>query len=237
MKKIGVVIPACNEEAYIEHCLLALKTAQLEFFQSLESVESLFEIKILVVLDTCTDQTAQKVQKMAVESIQCDFQCVGKTRHLGIQQLIAQGCDWICCTDADSRVQPDWFKVMLEHQPTEVICGVVELDEWDHLSPGTRFKYLSHYQNRMNHHHVHGANLCFKSDVYIKNQGFEQLACHEDVEFIQRLERANVQITWSNRLRVLTSSRLSSKVTEGFASFLQNLETQEAVEKPIIVYK
>ena len=33
MKKIGVVIPACNEEAYIERCLLALKSAQTYFFQ------------------------------------------------------------------------------------------------------------------------------------------------------------------------------------------------------------
>ncbi len=31
MKKIGVVIPACNEEAYIERCLLALKSAQTYF--------------------------------------------------------------------------------------------------------------------------------------------------------------------------------------------------------------
>ena len=36
MKKIGVVIPACNEEAYIERCLLALKSAQTYFLRHLK---------------------------------------------------------------------------------------------------------------------------------------------------------------------------------------------------------
>ena len=90
MKKIGVVIPACNEEAYIERCLLALKSAQLYFFQYFKSIENLPEIQILVVLDNCTDNTAVKVQQMGIQAISCDFRNVGKARHLGVQQMIGQ---------------------------------------------------------------------------------------------------------------------------------------------------
>ena len=81
MNKIGVVIPACNEEAYIERCLLALK-AQFEFYQYLGSSENIPEIKILVVLDSCTDQTAIKAVQLGIEVISCNFRSVGKTRHL-----------------------------------------------------------------------------------------------------------------------------------------------------------
>lgn len=237
MKKIGVVIPACNEEAYIERCLLALKKAQVYFYQTLGLSEHLPEIKILVVLDSCTDGTATRVKQLGVATLHCDFRCVGQTRHLGIQQMVGQGCDWICCTDADSCVQQDWFKVMWQHQPAEVICGVVELDHWQHLSPRTRLEYLAHYQDEMNHRHVHGANLCFKTEVYKKFNGFSQLDCHEDVEFVQRLQAAQVNILWSNRLRVMTSSRLQSRVAAGFAGFLHMLEQQEAFKKPISLYK
>ena len=50
MKKIGVVIPACNEEAYIERCLLALKSAQTYFFQYFKIIENLFTFNNLIEL-------------------------------------------------------------------------------------------------------------------------------------------------------------------------------------------
>lgn len=39
MNKIGVVIPACNEEAYIERCLLVLKKHNLNFINTLVHLE------------------------------------------------------------------------------------------------------------------------------------------------------------------------------------------------------
>lgn len=237
MKKIAVVIPACNEEAYIERCLKALKSARLYFFQHVGKLAVLPEIKILVVLDSCTDSTASKVQQSGIQTISCHFKNVGKARHLGVQHMIEQGCDWICCTDADSFVQRDWFQVMLQHQPADVICGVVDLDECGHLSTLARQTYLSHYQDKMDHRHIHGANLCFKAASYLQVNGFQQLDCHEDVDFIHRLEHVGAKIIWSNQLRVTTSSRLSSKIAAGFAHFLQNLELKEAVEKPISLCK
>lgn len=237
MKKIGVVIPACNEEAYIERCLLALKSAQIYFSQYFEKSAVLPEIKIVVVLDSCTDATASKVQQLGIQAIAGHFQNVGKARHLGIQQMIEQGCDWICCTDADSFVQRDWFQVMLQHQPTDAICGVVDLDEWGHLSALTRQAYLNHYQDKMDHRHIHGANLCFKTESYLQVQGFQHLDCHEDVDFIRRLEQVGAKIIWSNQLRVTTSSRLNSKTAAGFAHFLQNLELKQTAKKPISLCK
>ncbi|WP_236761082.1 glycosyltransferase family 2 protein [Acinetobacter sp. NCu2D-2] len=108
----------------------------------------------------------------------------------------------------------------------DIMCGVVEVSSWAHLSQTTQHEYLSHYQDCMNHRHIHGANLCFKSKVYQALGGFQALTCHEDVEFIQRAEAHHFNILWTNQLRVKTSSRLQSRVTHGFAHFLENLESK-----------
>lgn len=230
MKKIGVVIPACNEEEEIEHCLQALEQARQKFYQDMPQSHGI-QIQILVVMDSCTDATAEKLNTYNVLAISCNYRCVGKTRDLGIQHLIQQGYDWICCTDADSRVHPDWFKTMLLHQPTHVICGVVEIAQWEHLSLATQKKYLHHYQDHMGHRHIHGANLCFKASSYKLLGGFKPMPCHEDVDLVKRAEKMGMHITWSNQLRVVTSSRLISRVREGFSQFLWSIERQNQDNK------
>ncbi len=142
MKKIGVVIPACNEEAEIASCLQALEQAKQHFYSKGISTKAI-DIQILVVLDSCTDGTAEKISSYNILTISCSYRCVGKTRDLGIQYLIEKGCDWICCTDAD---------------------------------------------------------------------------------LVKRAEQIGLHITWSNQLRVITSSRLISRVCDGFSQFLWGIE-------------
>ena len=122
MKNIGVVIPACNEEDYIERCLTALQNAERHF------QKQWFDLKdpppcihICVVLDSCQDHTAYKIQKFNVDGIECFFRCVGQSRDLGIQHLIEIGCDWICSTDADSCVDLNWFNTLYQLQHADVI--------------------------------------------------------------------------------------------------------------------
>ena len=195
MKNIGVVIPAHNEEQQIEACLKALQQAQ---FYLRQHVVSPPVIKILLVLDKCSDNTEYHVKHHAIEYVCCDFGCVGKSRALGVQRLIDAGYEWIACTDADSQVSPHWFIAMLQHQPTDVICGVVEIQDWGDLHVAAQQQYLMHYQDRMHHRHIHGANLCFKSCCYSAVAGFQALSCHEDVDLIQRFLAVGCQITWSN---------------------------------------
>jgi len=230
MKKIGVIIPACNEEAEIESCLQALERARQHFYSKGISTKEI-DIQILVVLDSCTDGTAEKISSYNILTISCSYRCVGKTRDLGIQYLIEKGCDWICCTDADSRVHPDWFENMQLHQPTHVICGVVEIANWEHLSSSTKQQYLRHYQDRMGHRHIHGANLSFRASSYKRLGGFKPMPCHEDVDLVKRAEQIGLHITWSNQLRVITSSRLISRVCDGFSQFLWGIERQNLDNK------
>ena len=218
--KIGIVIPAHNEAMTIAQCLASVQTA-------IEQLPLTIKASILVVLDSCTDDTQSIVKAEGVDYLYCDYHCVGQVRDMGIRHAITNGATWIACTDADSTVPMDWLLQQIEHisqQPTDMICGVVDVASWAHLTPQTREDYIAHYQDKMGHRHIHGANLSFSSAAYLAVDGFAHLPCHEDVDLVKRFEDQGYAITWSNRVRVQTSSRLQARATKGFAAFLANLE-------------
>ncbi|MGM8899286.1 MULTISPECIES: glycosyltransferase family 2 protein [unclassified Psychrobacter] len=218
--KIGIVIPAHNEASTISACLESVQTA-------IERLPSIITAYPLVVLDSCTDGTLSIVKHLAVNHISCEYHCVGRARDLGIRHAIAKGATWIACTDADTVVTTDWLVHQIAHitqQSTDMICGVVSIDDWTNLSPQTRHDYVAHYQDKMGHRHIHGANLSFSSRAYLAVGGFSLLPCHEDVDLVKKFETQGYAITWSNRVRVITSSRVNGRVNDGFAAFLSNLE-------------
>ncbi len=218
--KIGIVIPAHNEALTITNCLASVQTA-------IEQLPPTIAAYLLVVFDSCTDDTLALVKAAGVDYICCDYQCVGRGRDMGIRHAITQGATWLACTDADSIVTTDWLVQQIAHithQPTDMICGVVSVDSWAHLTPQTREDYSNHYQDIMGHRHIHGANLSFSGEAYLAVGGFAPLSCHEDVDLVKRFETRGYAITWSNHVRVITSSRLEARATEGFAAFLANLE-------------
>lgn len=221
---IAIVIPAHNEALTISKCLASVQTA-------IEQLPSTITTTVLVVLDSCSDDTLTLVKHAGVDYLCCDYQCVGQVRDLGIRHAITSGATWLACTDADSLVTADWLTQQIahiNHHPTAMICGVVDVDDWAHLTPQTRKDYIAHYQDKMGHRHIHGANLSFSSAAYLAVGGFAALPCHEDVDLVKKFEKQNFTITWSNRVRVITSSRLQARAAEGFAAFLANLETSHS---------
>lgn len=217
---IGVVIPAHNEAMSITNCLMSVQAA-------IEQLPPDISAHPLVVLDSCTDETPALVKAAGVDFICCEYQCVGQARDLGVRQAMANGATWLACTDADSVVTTDWLVQQITHmrqRATDMICGVVSVDSWAHLTPQTQKDYLAHYQDRMGHRHIHGANLSFSSASYLAVGGFAPLPCHEDVDLVNKFETQGHAITWSNDVRVITSSRLQARASEGFAAFLNTLE-------------
>lgn len=218
---IAVVIPAHNEADNIAACLSAVNTA----IEALHQVYAI-PVQVWVVLDSCDDDTQAIVQAMSIDYLCCALRCVGAVRDLGLRHAIQQGANWLACTDADSQVAPDWLIAQVRHQPTEMICGVVSINDWAHLTPATKAQYLAHYQDTMGHQHIHGANLSFSAQAYVAVGGFDAIACHEDVGLVKKFQAQHRDITWSNQVRVTTSSRLEARADEGFAYFLNNLEAQ-----------
>ncbi|WP_296404695.1 glycosyltransferase [Psychrobacter sp.] len=227
--KIGIVIPAHNEAETISDCLASVQIA-------IDQLPSFIEAYPLVVLDSCTDNTLDLVMSKGVDYLILNYRCVGQVRDTGIRHVISQGATWVACTDADSLVNPDWLIQQGAHiedssskqghcsKSCDMICGVVSINDWDHLTDKTKKKYLAHYQDMMGHRHIHGANLSFSSEAYLKVGGFANMPCHEDVDLVKRFEAKGYNIVWSNKVRVVTSSRLQARAKEGFAAFLTNLE-------------
>ena len=224
--KIGIVIPAHNEAMTMTNCLTSVQTAMTQLPPTITAYP-------LVVLDSCTDETLALVKAAGVDYLCCHYHCVGRVRDMGIRHAIKNGATWIACTDADSIVTVDWLIQQIAHmtqQPTDMICGVVSVDSWAHLAPQTRQDYINHYQDSMGHRHIHGANLMFSSEAYLTVGGFDPLPCHEDVDLVKKFEAQGYAITWSNQVRVITSSRLEARAAEGFAAFLANLEKSHLSE-------
>lgn len=214
---IGILIPAHNEEQYLEHCLQAALHAGSHPSLGGETVQ------ILVVLDSCSDNSAQIVGEHPVQSLALSARNVGQARAAGAHHLLEQGARWISCTDADSRVAPDWLVAQLA-LGTDAVCGTVTVDVWSQgFDSQAQIRYHQAYQARDDHRHIHGANLGISAEAYRRAGGFEPLACDEDVQLVRQLERCGASIAWSHRPQVITSARLDSRARGGFGDYLKSL--------------
>jgi len=221
---IGILIPAHNEQDLLEQCLSAAVRASKHGLLAGEPVE------VLVVLDSCTDRSAQIVSGFPVLSLHIDARNVGQARAAGAQVLLERGARWISCTDADSRVAEDWLVAQLG-LGADAVCGTVTVEHWDpSFDESAQIRYHSHYQARDGHRHIHGANLGVSADAYRWAGGFAPLTCDEDVQLVRQLELLGADIAWSHRPQVHTSARLDSRARGGFGDYLRKL-VQLDIEK------
>ena len=82
---IGILIPAHNEEEWLDDCLQAALRAGGHPMLAGEPVE------ILVVLDSCTDRSAHIVSQYPVQALSIEARNVGQARAIGAQQLLERG--------------------------------------------------------------------------------------------------------------------------------------------------
>ncbi|WP_426108746.1 glycosyltransferase [Pseudomonas sp. TWR1-1-4] len=214
---IGVVIPAHNEERCISACLASI----LESACHPDIKDQV--VKIVVVLDACSDDTRALVSMHEVSQLSVSFKNVGKARAVGSQCLLDDGALWLAFTDADTVVPADWLARQIAFK-ADAVCGTVEVDNWSEYSDLARAKYLELYQFTENHRHVHGANLGMSAHAYERAGGFKHLSAHEDVRMVADLESAGARIVWTASNPVITSARKDFKCQGGFGEYLAGLE-------------
>ncbi|OZI60628.1 glycosyltransferase [Bordetella genomosp. 11] len=214
---IGVCIPAHNEEDTVQACLASIRKACMHPGLKGERVVA------VLVLDSCTDRTAEYAGPSRVAQLRVACRNVGQARAVGADYLIAAGARWLAFTDADTTVSTSWLADQLSLQAAAV-CGTVGVADWTghgRHAHEAKWHFQSAYRDRDGHRHIHGANLGIASDAYLRAGGFRALACHEDRDLVERLERAGETIAWSALPRVSTSARPYSRVAEGFAAALR----------------
>ncbi len=219
--RIGVVVPAHNEEDLLPACIAALETAAaaVEVF-----------VDIVVVLDTCTDLSSSIAKRVSTIAVQA--RNVGTARRAGFTHLLdrrpggtAARSMWLATTDADSAVPPQWLAAQLDHAAAgaDIVAGTVQVSDWHGWPATVRHAYNHHYARARHtdgHGHVHGANLAMAADVYLALGGFGNLAADEDVTLVELAVRSGHTVTWAEDLAVSTSARAIARAPAGFAAHL-----------------
>jgi glycosyltransferase involved in cell wall biosynthesis len=215
--RVGVVVPAHNEQRLLPGCLAALRCAAA-------AVD--VPVHLLVVLDTCIDHTAEAAGDAAVLAVW--ERNVGAARRAGFTQLLHElGADgvWLATTDADTQVPPGWLADQLAHahRGADAVAGMVSVANWSEHPASTAERFGRLHHHIIGHPHVHGANLGVSACAYLAVDGFPPLPAHEDIALITALKRTAHRVLHTADPPVITSARRRARAPAGFADFLSRL--------------
>lgn len=226
IRAVHVVIPARNEAALLPRCLASVEEAM----SALRVQRPDLVVDLTVVLDGCTDGSADVVRAAQAGHLEVHHGAVGAARQAGVLHAVETALSvgvgaeelWIACTDADSVVPPRWLTAQVELTDTvELVVGTVEPIGL------TDVALLRAWRDRHDlgegHPHVHGANLGFRASTCLAVGGFEPVALHEDVGLVRRIRAHTDRWVATDVVRVSTSARLHGRTTAGFAGFVSDL--------------
>ena len=123
-----IVVPAHNEEKRLPACLAALREA---------AGAIPIPVRLLVVADACTDETAAVATARGAEVIGIHARNVGAARAAGVAGLLRRTADtdpaaaWLATTDADTVVPPGRPRRQLSYarQGWDVVLGTVAVTD------------------------------------------------------------------------------------------------------------
>ncbi len=220
---VGVVVPACNEEATIEKCI---DTIVGSF-----AVAGVRDAWVVVVADCCTDRTIERARRALGgrgEVVAIHARSAGTARRAGVARVLEHfaGIDpsrlWLANTDADTYVTADWLDVQLSLADSGVtgVAGIVQLDG-DCAAAQAVYRATYRTTREGTHSHVHGANLSMRADAYLDVGGWSDLALAEDHCLWGRLRHRGWSLSSPVSSVVITSSRMQGRSPGGFADNLR----------------
>src|SRR3989338_10089980 len=113
---ISIIIPAYNEEKYIEATLKSLKKQTYKDFE------------IIVVANNCSDNTVALAERDADKVIQTKKQGISLARNLGAEH--AKG-EILFFLDADTHMKPDLLEKVMDYLNNGYECGKIKLRPLD----------------------------------------------------------------------------------------------------------
>lgn len=241
--EVAVVVPVHNEEQHLARALSGVRAAA----NALQAHQPDVGVTIVVVLDTCTDNSLEIAARVAaadtrITLLEVAFRNVGKSRRAGIETLLA-ACPlspgaasrrlWLANTDADSCVPANWLRgqVALANAGADAVLGSVEPDP-DGMDPEILRRWQARHSFEENHAHVYGANFGVRASAYELSGGFPRQRSHEDRALVEKLRRRGFVVRATDSIRVLTSGRIHARAPHGFGAYLfaMGLEPAVAVE-------
>ena len=221
--RVVVVVPARDEERLLPACLDSIREARRALVQRRPELG----VEVMVVLDRCTDRSAQVVAGYGdVRSLVSTAGCVGAARAAGVAAALPPTCahrrTWLASTDADTQVPADWLlaQVGLADEGLDLVLGTV-------VPYGLETRVLRAWSQRHHlgegHPHVHGANLGVRASSYLAAGGFAAVPLHEDVLLAEAVKATGADWVATDATRVRTAGRLDGRVAGGFATYLRDL--------------
>ena len=238
--RFGVVVPVHDEERLLPAALASLDRAIRHV-----SASSAVPIRVVVVLDDCTDRSGQVVERWkklggdlggrrSIEILEVAFRNVGQARRAGCLALLDCWSDvvpdhiWLATTDADSQVPRTWISAQMRARADggQVWIGPVEVRDWSDRSPGTAEAWRRHYAAE--HTPVHGANFGIDAQTYLEAGGFPGLTSSEDRALFEQAVRRGAVVRGHLAVPVATSGRRKARAPLGFAHALTTIEAAVA---------
>ncbi len=241
---VAVVMPAHNEEQQLDRALRAVQRAADELQRTRPDVA----VRVVVVLDTCTDRSAAITAGYAdadprISALEVRLRSAGASRAAGIRAAVLRrprpvrgqrstpapwpGRTWLANTDADSLVPVHWLVRQLEFAEAgaDAVLGSVEPDPAG-MDPELLRRWLDRHPFEENHPHVYGANFGVRASAYLAAGGFTQQESHEDRSLVQSLRSLAFTVIATDSMRVLTSGRTQARAPQGFGAYLRALGRQ-----------
>ncbi len=180
MAKVSVIIPAHQEEKYIENTLKSVKNAE-----------------VIVVANACTDRTADVARRYASYVIEANEKGVSKARNAGAAK--ASG-DMLIFLDADITISEDTIQKVLDSGYDIGTCYAKP--DVNKIIP----KLMMNIKNVAHHFGSNTGMIFCRKDIYSKVGGFdESMDFGEDGKFLRQAKSigkfgvANTYVTNSMR--------------------------------------
>lgn len=241
---VAVVMPAHNEDQHIDRALRAVRRAADE----LQRLRPEVSARITVVLDSCTDRSAEitaghvKADPRFL-ALSVGFRSAGLSRAAGVRAALLDaprrspgpgsaaprwpGRTWLANTDADSQVPVNWLVRQLQYADAgaDAVLGSVEPDAAG-MDPELLRRWLEKHPFEENHPHIYGANFGVRASAYLAAGGFPGQDSHEDRSLVESLRGLAFTVLATDSTRVLTSGRTHARAPQGFGAYLRSLGRQ-----------
>jgi len=200
--KFSVVIPAFNEEKYLEKCL-----------QSVANQQADFKYEIIVVDNNSTDRTAEIARSFGVKVIKEMRSGVGWARYAGTKEAVGE---YVLHIDADTILPSDYLINVLDRfkKNKKLVCLSGQMFFYDAPWWKNVLRFIFHRLIlwlviifSLGRTGPMGNNMCFKKSTYDRTVGFNpKLKFGEDMDLNKKLSKfGKVKLDMS--LRCFVSAR------------------------------
>jgi len=200
---VSIVIPAYNEEGYLEACLKAV------------AAQTVKPLEVIVVDNNSTDKTVAIAKRFSfVRLVKEKRQGVTYARDRGFD--LATG-DIIGRIDADTVLPPDWvataMQLMTDRPHLAAVSGPTGFYDLPHPGMSLWLTKLIRtslfYGGKKDSRYLFGSNMLIRQSAW---RAVAKLVCHEsglheDNDLAIHLDKAGLEVGYSNRLTTNISVR------------------------------